>query len=184
MLTCCQRPESLLVVLGSLYASHAAQRLSADNARAVLAASTFLQHADLAVKASALCSHALAHSSGEPQDVLDWLHFAESHASDELKSELMRHLANTLPLSLKAFASSAASGSRPQTPDGSGGGAASAQKIGGSAGGTVEGQQKLIATYAHLPLPVFKSIIESPLFPPSDMERVRNTHTHYLSYTC
>lgn len=98
----------------------------------------------------------------------------------------MRHLAQTMPRDLKAFASgSTASGSRPQTPTPDGASqsqtAAAAAAGGGGGGGSVEGQQKLMQTYAHLPLPVFKSIIESPLFPPSDMERVRiQSHSLHL----
>lgn len=152
-----------------------------------------LSLADLADQAAELCRQTITHVS-EPAQVLDWIRFLDAPASGApalmdngsrsntpqqqqslygphtatLRQTLMHHLTHVLPVSMCAFAtkhsqSSSATGGSPVVPSQA------------SSAASQEAQQQLSAIYSLLPFNLFKVIVESPQFPPGDMERVSHS---------
>ena len=82
----------------------------------------------------------------------------------QLRAQLLQHITTSLPLQMNAFSSSLTSlptvANTNLAPNPPATGIASSS-----------GQQQLLKIYAGLPFSVFKTIMESSDFPPSDMER-------------
>lgn len=129
-----------------------------------------------------MCQQSISQAN-DPNAILDWIRFLApipdpsnggapqfpyAHYGASLYQLLMHHLTRTLPSEFKAFATHHNNNVRqPNTT------LVVPPPNKATSPASTDGSQKLITIYAILPLPVFKSIIESADFPPSDMERVR-----------